>query len=171
MIVPGSYDKEFGISQIWDTSKYQLNLNEKDWYVYDDNFGTSEEKSLILTIDGMFEELSKNWSDIYLIRNEKAVTLYSFKDGQAFEPDFVLFANDKVSGNVSWQLFIEPKGNGWLAKDAWKNEFLQEIENKKGVMYIAEHDGVKIVGLPFYNEDEKTEFTDKLANLNAGTKD
>ena len=171
MIVPGSSDKEFGISQIWDTSKYQLNLNEKDWYVYDDNFGTSEEKSLILTIDGMFEELSKNWSDIYLIRNEKAVTLYSFKDGQAFEPDFVLFANDKVSGNVSWQLFIEPKGNGWLAKDAWKNEFLQEIENKKGVMYIAEHDGAKIVGLPFYNEDEKTEFTDKLANLNAGIKD
>lgn len=171
MIVPGSSDKEFGISQIWDTSKYQLNLNEKDWYVYDDNFGTSEEKSLILTIDGMFEELSKNWSDIYLIRNEKAITLYSFKDGQAFEPDFVLFANDKVSGNVSWQLFIEPKGNGWLAKDAWKNEFLQEIENKKGVMYIAEHDGAKIVGLPFYNEDEKTEFTDKLANLNAGIKD
>ncbi|MBQ8992200.1 DEAD/DEAH box helicase family protein [Candidatus Saccharibacteria bacterium] len=171
MIVPGSSDKEFGISQIWDTSKYQLNLNEKDWYVYDDNFGTSEEKSLILTIDGMFEELSKNWSDIYLIRNEKAVTLYSFKDGQAFEPDFVLFANDKVSGNVSWQLFIEPKGNGWLDKDAWKNEFLQEIENKKGVMYIAEHDGAKIVGLPFYNEDEKTEFTDKLANLNAGIKD
>ena len=171
MIVPGSSDKEFGISQIWDTSKYQLNLNEKDWYVYDDNFGTSEEKSLILTINGMLEELSKNWSDIYLIRNEKAVTLYSFKDGQAFEPDFVLFANDKISGNVSWQLFIEPKGNGWLAKDAWKNEFLQEIENKKGVMYIAEHDGVKIIGLPFYNEDEKIEFTDKLTNLNAGTKD
>ena len=38
-------------------------------------------------------------------------------------------------------------------------------------MYIAEHDGVKIVGLPFYNEDEKTEFTDKLVNLNAGAKD
>ena len=166
MVVPGSSDKEFGVSQTWDRSKYQLNINEKEWYVYDDNFGTSEEKSLVLTINGMFEELNKNWSEIYLIRNEKAVTLYSFKDGQAFEPDFVLFANDKKSGNVSWQLFIEPKGNGWLAKDAWKNEFLQEIERKKGVMYIAEHDGVKIVGLPFYNEDEKTGFTDKLSNLN-----
>ena len=46
-------------------------------------------------------DLQEKWSDIYLLRNEKAVKIYSFDEGRAFEPDFILLANIK-----SWKYFL-----------------------------------------------------------------
>lgn len=34
--------------------------------------------------------LEKQWSDIYLLRNEKGVRIFNFSDGQAFELTFVI---------------------------------------------------------------------------------
>lgn len=84
------------------------------------------------------KELEEKWTDIYLLRNEKGVRIYNFEDGQAFEPDFLLFANDKKTGNTSWQIFIEPKGSQFLdseggfdkGKEGWKQRFLNEITKR-----------------------------------------
>ena len=105
-------DKETGISQKDKIeTKYYENLDAIEWYAYDDNYGTSEEKLLVRVLKEVMEDLKENWTDIYLLRNEKAVRIYSFETGQAFEPDFLMFANDKRHGNTSWQIFIEPKGD------------------------------------------------------------
>ena len=151
-------DQEFGVPQSYPKNeKYALNLNEKEWYVYNENYGTSEEKSLVKAFDGLFSELSKKWDDIYLIRNEKAFAIYNFIDGKTFEPDYLLFANDKKTGNISYQIFIEPKGQQLLEADEWKEKFLLEILNRNIVEVLADNSKIRIIGLPFYNEKFKRE--------------
>lgn len=164
--VDAGSDKEYGIPQfIAQNPKYRLNLAQKDWYAYKENYGTSEEKSLVVTLDSMIENLSEKWSDIYLLRNEKAVTIYSFDDGRAFEPDFLLFANDRKTGNVSWQIFIEPKGGQLLERDKWKEDFLLEITEKSDSHILFENEDTRIIGMPFYNEEKRAEFIAKLENI------
>ena len=166
---------EFGLSQK-DRSETEIyeDLDSLSWYAYDDNFGTSEEKYLVRTLKNMMSELEEKWSDIYLLRNEKAVRIYSFDEGKAFEPDFLMFANDKKTGNISWQIFIEPKGSQFAdannkfenSKEGWKQKFLAEITHRDEAKELVNDDRYRIVGLPFYNEAlTKPEFKDKLRNL------
>lgn len=63
---------EFGLSQKNPAeTKYFEDLDNLDWYAYDDNFGTSEEKLLVHLIKDLMIELEEKWTDIYLLRNEK----------------------------------------------------------------------------------------------------
>ena len=160
-------DQEFGVPQSYPKNeKYALNLNEKEWYAYNENYGTSEEKSLVKAFDGIFSELCEKWDDIYLIRNEKAFEIYNFMDGKTFEPDYLLIANDKKTGNISYQIFIEPKGGQLLEKDKWKEDFLREIMDRNIAEVLADNSKVRIVGLPFYNEEfKREEFIDALKDL------
>ncbi len=152
---------EFGLSQKNPAeTQYFEDLDNLDWYAYDDNFGTSEEKLLVRLIKDLMTELEEKWTDIYLLRNEKAVKIYSFDKGQAFEPDFLMFANDKKTGNVSWQIFIEPKGSQFLdadntfknSKEGWKQEFLRQISKRDEARTLMDDNRYRIVGLPFFNE-------------------
>lgn len=147
-------------------TQYFEDLDNLKWYAYDDNFGTSEEKLMVKAIKELMPELESKWTDIYLLRNEKAVRIYNFSDGQAFEPDFLMFANDKDLGNISWQIFIEPKGSQFLddngrfehGKEGWKEKFLLEITERNESRTLVDNDQYRIIGLPFYNKDK----TDKL---------
>lgn len=152
---------EFGLSQKNSAeTQYFEDLDNLNWYAYNDNFGTSEEKLLVRLVKDLMTELEEKWTDIYLIRNEKAVRIYSFDKGQAFEPDFLMFANDKKTGNVSWQIFIEPKGSQFLdsnntfenSKEGWKQEFLHQISERDEARTLVDDDHYRIVGLPFFND-------------------
>lgn len=166
---------EFGISQKSQTeTKYFEDLDSLDWYAYDDNFGTSEEKLLIRLIKDLMAELEEKWTDIYLLRNEKAVKIFSFDKGQAFEPDFLMFANDKETGNISWQVFIEPKGSQFLdadntfnnSKEGWKQKFLLQISELDTARTLVDDEHYRIIGLPFFNElVSKDEVREALRNL------
>lgn len=152
---------EFGLSQKNSAeTQYFEDLDNLNWYAYNDNFGTSEEKLLVRLVKDLMVELEEKWTDIYLLRNEKAVRIYSFDKGQAFEPDFLMFANDKKTGNVSWQIFIEPKGSQFLdsnntfenSKEGWKQEFLHQISERDEARTLVDDDRYRIVGLPFFND-------------------
>ena len=153
---------EFGRSQKTksETEIFE-NIDQLDWYAYDDNFGTSEEKYLVRAIRELMNDLQEKWSDIYLLRNEKAVKIYSFDEGRAFEPDFILLANDKKVGNTSWQIFIEPKGSQFLdsnntfknSKEGWKEKFLLQITERDEARTLLNDERYRIVGLPFFNND------------------
>ena len=168
-------NSEFGISQKnAGSTQYFENIDELNWYAYDDNFGTSEEKLLVRSIKGLMTTLEKQWSDIYLLRNEKGVRIFNFSDGQAFEPDFLLFANDKKTGNISWQIFIEPKGGQFLdsnntfknSKEGWKEAFLNEITERSESKVLIDDDKYRIIGLPFFNEkNTKSQFVNSLKNV------
>lgn len=60
-----------------------LVLNEP-WYVYNANYGTSEEKEFVKMFAKRFESLNKKYENIYLIRNERELKIID-KKGRAFE--------------------------------------------------------------------------------------
>ena len=100
------------------------------------------------------QRLSELYAEFYLIRNEKALSLYSFKDGQAFEPDFLLFLR-KAKGVAAeiYQLFIEPKGTKFWADDQWKEDFLKTIGGEARLETLFQDKAYTVFGLPFFNEE------------------
>ena len=70
-------------------------LEDKEWYVFYANYGTREEKAFVELIDRQIDELSQNFKEIYLLRNERQLKIYDFKGGRSFEPDYLLFLIDK----------------------------------------------------------------------------
>ena len=161
----GDYgDQEYGVPM--SAAKHpdlQLNLTDKDWYVYDENYGTYEEKSFVKFIDSVINELRQKYSEVYLLRNATLFKIYRFSDGKAMEPDFVLFLKKQNSNEIEqYQLFIESKGKHLIKTDQWKEDFLKEIENKYKIeiktTLFGENEKYRLIGLPFYNEGRKSNF-------------
>ncbi|HHT9135298.1 MAG TPA: DEAD/DEAH box helicase family protein, partial [Candidatus Avalokitesvara rifleensis] len=129
-VLIGGDDKEFGKPMSEPTrDDLRLHLKDHDWYMYDENYGTSEEKYFVQFVRHAMDELKKKYTDIYLLRNERVFKIYRFSDGKAVEPDFVLFLTEKDTKKaLSFQLFVEPKGQHLLKTDQWKEDLLKEIE-------------------------------------------
>ena len=142
-----------------------LNLANEDWYVYSDDYGTDEEKYLVKFIYDIKDKLQIVFKEIYLIRNQKLLDLFTFKKGNRFEPDYILMLGDGKSKANYLQLFIEPKGQQLERGEEWKQEFLLEIKQENEVVNLFEDDKYKIFGLPFYQENRKVDFKDKLKEL------
>lgn len=150
------HDGGIGISQN-DPSvneEWKIDLSSEDWFAYTDNFGTSEEKAFVSYFRGFVDDLRKKYDRIYLVRNERAFHIYSFEDGERFEPDYVLFLQtDKADGFEQLQIFIEPKGEHLLEKDEWKEKFLLQLKKEAiPTKIIADNNDYRIWGLPFFNQ-------------------
>lgn len=170
---PASFRKIFGDKKLkikigsekedgqWDYVK------DKDWYVFDSLYGTSEEKDFVDLFSRMIEDLKQKYQEIYLVRNERVLKIYNFKDGATFEPDYLLFMKDKSGKSLNYQLFIEPKGGQLLEYDKWKEEFLKEIseKNNKNKPFEYGNKKYKILGISFYNKAQENEFKDDLTSL------
>lgn len=156
-----------GISQALIASEANMDLALESWYVYNDNYGTSEEKAFVKYFKGMIADLRDKYDEIYLIRNERnpALAIYEFDTGERFEPDFLLFLQKKgTDGYLQEQIYIEPKGGHLLETDKWKEDFLLKIE-EQGIptkTYVDDNK-YRIVGLPFFNREFRMEeFGDAL---------
>ena len=161
--VSSSESREFGESMRTPRNPdYALDLSVAEWYAYDDNFGTSEEKALVKYIEGKMEDFRKKYDEIYLVRNEKDVKIYDFAEGRAFEPDYLLFLRVKGSAEKfkNMQIFIEPKGIHLQEQDRWKNEFLKQMKNTANVSLCTATDDFEVWGIPFFNESDNREFDD-----------
>ncbi len=159
-------DKEIRVNKYDERAKGQEDLVANEpWYVYNANYGTSEEKQFVELFARRFEGLNQKFENIYLIRNERELKIYD-KQGRAFEPDFLLFCKQREGEQLTFQVFIEPKGNGFIAKDKWKEDFLKEIRTEKKTIEIHT-DKYLITAVPFYNyanENEFKETFDKVLN-------
>ncbi len=167
----GEYSEaEYGKPMSESPQSLNLRLMDKEWYIYNENYGTSEEKQLIRFIDGVINELKKkNYSGIYLLRNESLFSIYNFSDGRPTEPDFVLFLKkDSTDKLEQYQLFIESKGEHLIPKDQWKEDFLKEIRAKYKLssedMLFSENKEYKLIGMPFYNDNKKNIFVKEFYN-------
>ena len=68
--------------------EYQLDLSKLDWYVYNDNYGTSEEKLFVKHFNREIRpKLEEKGLNFFLVRNERIpqLAIYSFSDGERFE--------------------------------------------------------------------------------------
>lgn len=135
---------------------YKLNLLNEPWYVFNDNFGTSEEKLFIKYFKTNIEhKLKEKDLEYYVIRNERIpeLAIYSFEAGERFEPDFLLFVKaKKADRDLIYQGYVEPKGDHLLEQDAWKEDFSLQIEDNSTISEIFS-DEYKIIGFPFFNKE------------------
>ena len=155
IIVNDYSDKEYGVSQITtNNNELRIDLGQKEWYAFNDNFGTTEEKHLVKYIDKVYQKLQAKYKNIYLVRNEGHFKLYSFESGQAFEPDFVLFLTEKKNNiSIYYQVFLEPKGEHLFEHDKWKEEFLLAMRTKHKIKQLWKSKNYIIWGMPFYNSN------------------
>ncbi len=141
-------------------SEYRLDLGKEDWYVFNDNFGTSEEKLFIKYFKTHIEpKLKEKDLEFYVVRNERIseFAIYSFDDGERFEPDFLLFIRRKgIDKHFNSQVYIEPKGSHLLKEDSWKEAFMSSIEDEHTIR-TSLADEFKIIGMPFFNEEKRKE--------------
>jgi type III restriction enzyme len=132
------------------------------WYVYNANYGTSEEKKFVELFSRRFEGLNQKFENIYLIRNEREIKIFD-KLGRAFEPDFLLFCKQRDGEQMTFQVFIEPKGEHLKGHDKWKEDFLKEIRTEQKTIKIHT-DTYLITAVPFYNYNNENEFKTTLEN-------
>ncbi len=153
------HDGGAGISQKDDSvrKEWRIDLADKEWFAYMDNYGTSEEKAFVSYFSSYVDELKKVYSKVYLLRNEREFHIYSFEDGERFEPDYVLLLQkQKTDGFEQLQIFIEPKGSQLLEKDAWKEKFLLQLkENAEPVKIFKDDNDYRIWGFHFFNQENR----------------
>ena len=153
-------EREKGQSETED--KFKLNLSTEKWFAFNDNFGTIEEKAFVSLFSRRFESLNQKFEDIYLIRNEREIKIFD-KLGRAFEPDFLLFCKQRDGEQMTFQVFIEPKGEHLKGYDKWKEDFLKEIRTEQKTIKIHT-DTYLITAVPFYNYNNENEFKTTLEN-------
>jgi len=146
-------------------------LKDKDWYVFNANYGTDQEKACVKLIEKLYDEsLKEDYKEIYLIRNELHFTIRNFKDGRGFAPDFVLFMKSKKGKELTYQIFIEPKGEHIAEGDKWKQDFLLDIQKRfasQGLKKFIETTNYRVIGLPFFHKERPNEFKEELfRNIN-----
>ena len=147
-------------------------MSSEEWFAYEDNYGTSEEKAFVSYFKRHYENLKAVYDSVYLVRNERQFHLYSFDGGERFEPDYVIFLRKKkATGYEQIQVFAEPKGGQLIEKDAWKEEFLLQIEKEgKPVIKFVDDNSYKIWGIHFYNEELRLSDTDEeFKRMESGT--
>ena len=145
-------------------------VSDREWYVFNANYGTREEKDFVRTLDAQIDELKEKYDGIYLVRNERHFKIYNFDDGQAFEPDFVLFLREKNGNTLSRQIFIEPKGRFLEKHDKWKADFLEQIRERfSGKVWEfktqSETQKYRLIGVPFYNNKDERQFRESLESV------
>ncbi|MFZ4927710.1 DEAD/DEAH box helicase family protein [Chryseobacterium sp. Mn2064] len=154
-------DKEIRVKKNSERAKGQEKLvSEEPWYVYNANYGTNEEKRFVELFSRRFKALKQKFQEIHLIRNEREVKIFD-KLGRAFEPDFILFCSQKKDKELTYQVFIEPKGTHLLDYDKWKDDFLRNLGDEKKTITIHT-DHYLITAVPFYNHETEKEFEEAL---------
>jgi len=156
-------DKVLRIPQ--DKEKNIIPVSE-EWFVFEDFYGTSEEVNLINLIKKMISKIQTKYKNdnLYLVRNERHFKIYD-SECRAFEPDFVLFTQEKKS-DLNFQIFIEPKGEHLKASDKWKEEFLEDLKSKaKGTVFKFESKDYKVLGLQFYEKLNENPFKKELISI------
>jgi len=160
-------EQEYGVPQSEaKDDALRIDLSKKDWYVFADNYGTSEEKHFVKFIDKTYDALREKYDRIFLVRNEKHFQLFNFDDGKAMEPDFVLFLRKKEPEIAfHYQVFIEPKGKPWAAKEPWKEKFLKSLEKRHRITVLWKNKKYRVWGMPFFSEEDRREFEDAFNSL------
>ncbi|MED4922469.1 DEAD/DEAH box helicase family protein [Weizmannia sp. CD-2023] len=163
-------DGGLGVSQNDSTvpMAWKLDLSKENWFVFEDNYGTSEEKAFIAYFKQYVDKLKAKYDKVYLIRNERQLAIYSFDGGERFEPDYLLFLHSpKVNGYEQLQIFIEPKGTHLVKNDGWKEDFLLQLEsNAIPVVKFADDNNYRIWGFHFFNRDlRRKEFDEDMNRL------
>lgn len=149
-------------------NEQKIDLSKEDWFAFEDNFGTSEEKAFVAYFKSFIPHLKEKYDKVFLVRNERQLHIYSFDGGERFEPDYLLFLHTpNADGYEQLQVFIEPKGTHLIENDKWKEEFLLQLEEKAiPKTEFVDDNKYKIWGFHFFNREKRGfEFSEDMERL------
>ncbi|WQY08060.1 DEAD/DEAH box helicase family protein [Helicobacter pylori] len=151
-------------------SEWEKDIPFYEWLLFKDmrKLDSDLERDFLGFINDHKELLDKKFKEWCVLRNDHFAELKVFCNiegpfyAQGFEPDFILFAQTHEDGFLGFTCYMEAKGEHLEPSNAWKEEFLEMLEN---ATLKSHNKKLHLKGLPFFtlhnsvvNGDFKTAF-------------
>ncbi|GAA9885856.1 DEAD/DEAH box helicase family protein [Helicobacter pylori] len=150
-------------------SEWEKDIPFYEWLLFKDmrKLDSDLERDFLVFINNHKEVLDKKFKEWCVLRNDHFTELKVFCNienspyyAQGFEPDFILFAQTHSDEFLGFTCYIEAKGEHLEHSNAWKEEFLEMLEN---AALKSHNKKLHLKGLPFFtlhnNKAVNDEFT------------
>ncbi len=153
------------------TSELEKDIPLYEWLLFKDmrKLDSDLERKFLVFINDHKEVLDKKFKEWCVLRNDHFTELKVFCNienspyyAQGFEPDFILFAQTHSDEFLGFTCYVEAKGEHLEPSNAWKEEFLEMLEN---AALESHNKKLDLKGLPFFtlknsvvNSEFKTAF-------------
>ncbi|MDU9805943.1 DEAD/DEAH box helicase family protein [Helicobacter pylori] len=148
-------------------SEWEKDIPFYEWLLFKDmrKLDSDLERKFLDFINDHKEVLDKKFKEWCVLRNDHFTELKVFCNiedspyyAQGFEPDFILFAQTHSDEFLGFTCYMEAKGEHLEPSNAWKEEFLEMLEN---ATLESHNKKLHLKGLPFFT------FTNNNRTLNA----
>ncbi|WP_229765717.1 DEAD/DEAH box helicase family protein [Helicobacter pylori] len=152
-------------------SELEKDIPSYEWLLFKDmrKLDSDLERDFLDFINNHKEVLDKKFKEWCVLRNDCFTELKVFCNienspyyAQGFEPDFILFAQTHSDEFLGFTCYMEAKGEHLEHSNAWKEEFLEMLEN---TALKSHNKKLDLKGLPFFtlhnrvaNSEFKTAF-------------
>ncbi|WP_000600840.1 DEAD/DEAH box helicase family protein [Helicobacter pylori] len=137
-------------------SEWEKDIPFYEWLLFKDmrKLDSDLERDFLDFINKNKEILDKKFKEWCVLRNDHFTELKVFCNienspfyAQGFEPDFILFAQTHEDEFLGFTCYIEVKGEHLEPSNAWKEEFLEMLEN---ATLKSHNKKLHLKGLPFF---------------------
>ncbi|GAA7552331.1 DEAD/DEAH box helicase family protein [Helicobacter pylori] len=137
-------------------SELEKNIPFYEWLLFKDmrKLDSELERAFLNFINDNKEVLDKKFKEWCVLRNDHFTELKVFCNienspyyAQGFEPDFILFAQTHSDEFLGFTCYMEAKGEHLEPSNAWKEEFLEMLENAD---LKSRNKKLNLKGLPFF---------------------
>ncbi len=138
------------------TSELEKDIPLYEWLLFKDmrKLDSDLERDFLDFINDHKEVLDKKFKEWCVLRNDRFTELKVFCNiedspyyAQGFEPDFILFAQTHSDEFLGFTCYMEAKGEHLKHSNAWKEEFLEMLEN---AALKSHNKKLDLKGLPFF---------------------
>lgn len=137
-------------------SEWEKDIPFYEWLLFKDmrKLDSDLERDFLVFINDNKEVLDKKFKEWCVLRNDHFTELKVFCNienspyyAQGFEPDFILFAQTHSDEFLGFTCYVEAKGEHLEPSNAWKEEFLETLEN---ATLKSHNKKLHLKGLPFF---------------------
>ncbi len=137
-------------------SELEKDIPSYEWLLFKDmrKLDNDLERDFLDFINKHKEILDKKFKEWCVLRNDHFTELKVFCNiedspyyAQGFEPDFILFAQTHSDEFLGFTCYVEAKGEHLEPSNAWKEEFLETLEN---TALKSHNKKLNLKGLPFF---------------------
>ncbi|WQS00012.1 DEAD/DEAH box helicase family protein [Helicobacter pylori] len=142
-------------------SELEKDIPLYEWLLFKDmrKLDSKLERDFLVFINDHKEVLDKKFKEWCVLRNDHFTELKVFCNienspyyAQGFEPDFILFAQTHSDEFLGFTCYMEAKGEHLEPSNAWKEEFLEMLEN---AALKSHNKKLHLKGLPFFTLHNK----------------
>ncbi|WRD65154.1 DEAD/DEAH box helicase family protein [Helicobacter pylori] len=137
-------------------SEFEKDIPLYEWLLFKDmrKLDSDLERDFLDFINNHKGVLDKKFKEWCVLRNDRFTELKVFCNienspyyAQGFEPDFILFAQTHSDEFLGFTCYVEAKGEHLEPSNAWKEEFLEMLEN---ATLKSHNKKLDLKGLPFF---------------------